>query len=359
MSLIEAYDFITDIKGEELSARPSFLQKDAEVPVEMTRYFIWAMFFLEGEEEPYYYMRSLHLKKTEWAGLVKLGKTPIDPQQEVYSNLMAQPGVEHHFYHETEEGSCIYEVSCDDPYFKHTYDKDGATFIEGDFLNLRATWWPLALMATDKGGYFGYGVPYSYFPCSLEGTFNGKKIVKGIGQLDRVYFPITAKPVYSSKISKELHTQKSDIPYGYMIYSACCGIREDGRKELFLAHEMNQSGKGLAVYWLEGEKPIVTDKDVWFEGEWEEIPYCAEGKETYIFTDCTWSFEGHKVHCHNNWGCRRYSDHPEDEVKGYANAFGTFYYGDQPYEHKLSQTYCETQISTKEYLEKFGYTLKK
>lgn len=355
--LRDAYDCITHINGEELSARPPFLQREGETAIEMTRYFVWAMFWVDGESEPYYYMRSLHLKKTEWAGLCKLGETPFSPQQISYSKLLAQPGVEHNHYHVVSESPLVFEASCDEPYFKHSYDKDGATFIEGNILNVRATWWPLALMATEEGGYFGGGVPYSYFPLTLEGTFNGKKITKGIGQLDRVYAPIDAPAVYSSSVKPIPKELLGDIPYGYMIYSACCGIRRDGRRELFLAHLMNENGKGLAVYWLEGEEPVITDKDVYFEGDWKKIPYCEEGTETYMFDKCTWRFEGMEVHCINHWGSRRYSAHPEKEKKGYANAFGSFYVGATPYEHTLAQTYCETQISTKEYLDRYGYTV--
>ena len=79
--IINGFKITDKLEGNELSARPDFLQTEGKAPVELMRFFIWALFFVEGEDEPYYYMRQLFLNYMSWGAVAKLGKGPFEPQQ--------------------------------------------------------------------------------------------------------------------------------------------------------------------------------------------------------------------------------------------------------------------------------------
>ncbi len=63
------------------------------------------------------------------------------------------------------------------------------------------------------------------------------------------------------------------------------------------------------------------------------LPYVDDG--TCIYEDATFSFAGKTLHFHGRVGLQGFTPKPRVEKHGQSQVFGTWYEGDEPYDHKL------------------------
>ncbi len=321
---------------DDLSVTPKFFQTDKEDPYKLCRHLIWMMFYIDGDPNPYYFMRNNELDKYRWGGVVRLGDGPLAPQTGGHYYDLAQKDTSITPYAKVSDNPIIYSTGTDDPFSEQTFTEDYAVFKEGDILDFKCEYWPVGVFVKT----FSAWQEYLYQPFSLIGTYEGKP-VRGIGQFDRIYGQV-------SKIEQKFNTM-----VGYLLLSVYSGIRKDGRKEFFYGYIQGTSGN-LAVYWLEGEEPIFTE-EVHLETEFYHLPYLPAEDPTCACKNTVWRFADKEIHSTGKWGSRRFTANPRENKAGYSNSFGTWYEGKTPYEYELSHTFNESLTATVENLGKYGY----
>lgn len=335
----DKYD-IREPELDDITLEPKVFQYEGQEPYVLCRHLNWLMFYVEGEKTPYYYMRNSEVDKYRWGGIAKLGEGPLAPQVRAHYEDIAQKDAVVKPYRKISDDPVIYQTSTDAPFSEQTFYENYCILKEGDFLELKCEYWPIGMFAHTCSAWNG---EYLYIPFSVEGTFEGKP-VKGLGQFDRAY----------SQIGKE--EERINAAVGYIIDGAYLGIRKDGRKEAFYGYIQEEKGKGSAFYWLEGEDPVISE-EIYIDTEFYHLPYLPKEDPTCATKDIVWRFADKVIHFNGKWGSRRFTSNPLDNKKGYSNSFGTWYVGDEPYEHALSQTFNESTTATIENLRKFGYVV--
>jgi hypothetical protein len=296
---------------------------------------------LLSEERPHYYFHNMNLDSSRWSGFIRLGEGPLSLQSEVA-------------YTETAQSDPItsYDVVSDSPItygvqttsgieMQFTYNENGCVWREGrngEVLDVVGEWFPYGLIC-----HLGseYNIPFVHFPVLLRGTYRGAP-VEFLACIDRIFSPI----------GKEDVVMKNATSY---ISSYCSGIRHDGRKEWFIGLICKNNGKGLGIYWLEGEQTVISDQVI-NEGIWEKLPYIDDG--TVVCIDNIWHFGGREFHVIGHWGAKGFTATPNLGRHGQSQVFGTWYEGETPYTHRIWNTFSENMDAYAESMKKRGFKVK-
>lgn len=313
----------------------------------------YAQFMVEGIKNPVYYMRNINPESQRWAGMIELGDTPLSIQKKLPNSELAQAEAKTHAYQKVSDCPITYEIRSENPHSLLRFIDDGQGGFIGEYqegengciLDLKIEPFPVAVIS-----HANENQPTPYFQVNtiIQGTYMGRPI-EGMGGLDRTY-------VAQSLIENEA-TMESKYAATYQCTCALySGIREDGRKECVYALLSNENGKGIGMYYLEGEKTIVTDQ-VYLEAEFEALPYVEDG--TLVYTKATWKIGPKTIHFTGEWGTKGFTAEPKYDKHGQSQCFGTWYEGDIPYQHRISHGFNEnTGDAYAERFKKMGFKIK-
>lgn len=329
------------LTNDDLSASPSCF--DADFPgekVRLVRHDNCGMILVKGDR-PHYYFHNMNETSSRWSSIIRLGDGPLSLQEAVHSEDMAQ-----------EEKTTQYGIVCEDPLtlgvrtiegpqMHFTYNEDGCVWKEGEdgsILDVKGKWFPFGMICHVGSEY---NIPFIHWPAVMEGTYEGKPI-RFLACIDRIFSPE----------GREKDVLKTATSY---ISSYCSGIRKDGRKEWLFALLCHENGKGMGIYYIDGEEPILSDQVV-NKGVWEKLPYVDDG--TVVCIDNVWEFGGKTFHVKGNYGAKGFTGKPRFDRHGQSQVFGTWYAGDEEYEHEIWNTFSENMDAYAEEMKKRGFTVK-
>ena len=323
------------LQAEDFDLSPSFFANDVDGNARMFRHDNCGMLHVQGER-PNYYFRNMNLDSYRWGGMIRPGNTPLEVQtsgtdEEVAQAIMAAP------YGLINDSPMTFAMSSGEPYkTEFTYFDGGCHIVESDILDITCEYFPYnVVMHLDSP----YKTPFVNVTAVGKGTYCGKP-VSFMGCLDRLYAPR----------SRENEIIGNATTY---ICSFLSGIRPDGRKEFCMAQLFGEeNGKGAAIYWLEGQEPIITD-EVWLEGDWYRLPYVDDG--TCVCPVETWRFGGIEVHQIGQWGAKGFTAKPRIERHGQSQVFGTWYAGKTEYKHEVWNSFNENMEVYEERIRNMGF----
>lgn len=296
----------------------------------------YAEMFPDGDvsKKPYYFFRHTNEDgSTRFSGFMELGDTPLDIQKGGHiENLCTPENAQNSYYKKISNDPVEYALGTEKPFFEYRFTDSEAYLKEGDFLDVKAEYFPFAVV--DHSSIWNNVCPI-YQTALLTGTYEGKK-VQGLAHIDRSF---------------KQHGNDAYSLLGY-IDNEYDGIREDGRKETAIIHIDVSTGKVFAYYWLEGEEPVVSDTVI-MEAEWVRLPYCNDG--TCIYKNAVYKFAGKEIHFTAKWGSKGFTSYPRLDKYGQSQVYGTWYEGQAPYKHKLFMTFVENQEAFDNNIEKLGF----
>jgi len=342
-SNLPQYVTLNKLTSEDVSSiTPEFFKNDFdEYPTMALTDFI-GMIFPDGDtnKKPYFYIRHIDMKKHvfRFGNIVELGDDFLSPQKGVINvDKFAQGGVPVTPYGSFNDGTNFTGFQSDEPKSEFRFNENSYYVKEGDFFLLKGEHWPLAIRE-HKSMYNGNS---TYIQAATHsGMLNGNFFV-GVGEHDRLF--VSDKLDGFDSISATL---------GY-IYMNMIGIREDGRKEQVLI-SIDNSGKVLGYYYIDGETPIITDQ-VTMEADWYRLPYVDDG--TCVYKDAVFKFCDKEFHFEGKWGSKGFTPSPRVEKHGQSQVFGTWYEGKKPYRHKVFMTLGENMEAYDYKLEKAGFNI--
>ena len=299
----------------------------------------YGMVFPEGDvsKKPIIYFRHADAKKGQFrfANFVELGDNWLDVQKGVYhESEVAQKDTPFVNYHKISENPLVYGYGSEEKKVDIQYHKDYININEGDFFKVKAIPWPVAFY-DHQSVYQNSSTVFQ--PVTFAGTYDGKPAL-GLGSCDRMFF--------KQNISFD------KVPMAYIALSAM-GIRDDGRKEsAFISISLTEVGKTLAIYYLEGEQPVITDT-VYMEADWVHLPYVDDG--TCIFKNATFHICDKEIHFEGKWGTKGFTAQPNLDKHGQSQIFGTWYEGKKQYKHRLFHTFVENMEAYDTKLENLGF----
>ena len=322
---------------DDFSECPSCFQD--EFPSEITRLFrhdICGMINL-GDRHLYYF-HNLDKHQSRWSGIIELSKQPLGLQNKIAGVRIAYDDALTP-YGEVTAGPLQYGVSTTSGIpMDFIFDEKGCSIKENDVLDVHGEWFPFGLVCHVGSEY---DIPFMHLPVHLKGSFLGED-VEFLACIDRVFGPANRE--------KEILVNMTRY-----ISSYCSGIRKDGRREWFIALQCHENGKGLGIYWLEGEEPIISD-EVINEGIWQKVPYVDD--DTAVCVDNIWRFAGKTFHVLGKWGAKGFTETPRFDRHGQSQMFGTWYEGDIPYEHRVWNTFSENMEAYCSDMKRRGYRVK-
>lgn len=284
---------------------------------------VYGMLTVVGEDRPIFYFRHTDLAnhRFRFGNILKPGDGPLSVQERSYFDRMANGDAAVSDYQVVSDEPLTFGFDCVEPRVSYRLREDALYIEEGDFFSLKAEPWPVTLY--DHQSIYVNSSLISQ-PAVLSGVLEGKPFV-GLGSYDRYCMSQGAGTF-------------SNVPMGYVAF-CMSGIREDGRKEmLFASGSVNDDGKTIAFYYLDGETPVISDHFE-LEADWHHLPYVDDG--TCVFTEATVRFCGKEVHFSGKWGTKGFLAAPRVEKHGQSQVAGTFYEGGTPYEHRLSNCWAE------------------
>lgn len=295
----------------------------------------YAQFFVEGIKNPVYYFRNVEPDKQRWAGIIEFGDGPLDYQKGLHDKDLAQETASTLKYRKVSDCPKTFEIESLEPYSLLRFMDDGnggviAEFKEGkdgSIIDLKIEPFPVCVISHSNEEQ-----PSPYFQVNtiVSGTYMGKP-VKGMGGFDRTFLP--------NRIQDNEEAVEKDYAATYRCTCALySGIREDGRKECVYALITNDNGKGLGMYYIDGEETIVTD-EVYLDADFQHLPYVDDG--TVVYTEATWKIGPKTIHFNGKWGTKSFTAQPKLDKHGQSQCFGTWYEGDTPYEHVIEHTFNE------------------
>lgn len=295
----------------------------------------YAQFFVEGIRNPVYYFRNVNPDSQRWCGISEFGDGPLEPQRGLHGADLAQETAPTISYRRVSDDPITYEIVSEEPYSLLRFMDDGkggvvAEFKEGrdgSILDLKVEPFPVAMISHSNQNQ---PTPYFQVNTIVTGTYMGKPI-RGMGGFDRTYIVNRAK----GDREKEERDYAATYRCSCALYS---GIREDGRKECVYALITTENGKGVGMYYIDGEEPVVTDQ-VHLDAEFHHLPYVDDG--TVVYTNATWTIGPKTIHFQGKWGTKSFTAYPKIEKHGQSQCFGTWYEGDTPYRHVISHTFNE------------------
>jgi hypothetical protein len=330
------HDFeVRKLTIKDLSVKPQCFQNDQDGNAIMGKAAQYAQFFAEGIKNPVYYFRNINPNSQRWAGISEFGDGPLEPQRGLHGEDIAQEDAPTIPYRKVSDDPVTYEIVSDHPYSKLQFMDDGkggvvAHFQEGEngsILDLKVEPFPVAVFSHSNSEQ---PTPYFQVNTVVSGTYMGKP-VQGMGGFDRTFIVNRAKG----------DTEKEEKDYAATYRCNCAlysGVREDGRKECVYALITTENGKGIGMYYIDGEEPLVTD-EVYLDTKFQYLPYVNDG--TVVYTNATWTIGSKKIHFNGKWGTKSFTAYPKIEKHGQSQCFGTWYVGDIPYKHVISHTFNE------------------
>lgn len=256
-------------------------------------------------------------------GVTELGDTPLDHQHEGrLHDVMAQPGCEVTKQHvRFDDGKPGYVIQADEPFSQIVHYEDGTMRCrEADVVDL--LFHPIKLGNVEFGNMWKNNFQILQ-PCTVTGFLEGEPVM-GMGSYDRTY-------VTDDELAE--HDIWADSRYIYIVGH---GIRPDGRMESFMTiiglYASESDGINNAYYWIDGEEPVVVD-DARIEADWVHLPYVDD--ETVVYKDAVLHIGDKTIHFQGRWGTKSYTKYPRIERHGQSQIHGTWYEGNEPYEHKL------------------------
>ena len=312
---------------------PQVFDNDFDGHAKLVLFDVYGMLTVQGEEKPVFYFRHTDLAKNRYrfGNLLKPGDGPLSVQESSLFAQMANGDAPVSDYRKVSEAPVVYGFDTQSPCVEYRMKEDALYIKEGDFFSMKAEPWPITLY--DHQSIYVNSSLISQ-PSIFSGVLNGKPFV-GLGSYDRFCM-------------RENVGTFSSVPMGYVAF-CMSGIREDGRKEmLFASGSVNEDGKTMAFYYLDGETPVVSDHFE-VEADWHHLPYVDDG--TCIFKNAVIRFCGKEIHFEGKWGTKGFLEKPRLEKHGQSQVGGTFYEGETPYRHRLSNCWSEC-------MEAYDYKLK-
>lgn len=321
------------IEDMELSPKVFFTERDGYAVMGKAAHY--AQFRVEGIDTPVYYFRNITPEGQRWAGISCFGATPLTPQTGLHGDDLAQGETPSTRYRKVCDNPKTYEIETQEPYSRIRYIDDGQGGVilecregkDGCILDIRAVPFPVAVIS-----HANQDQPAPYFQVNtvVTGTYMGRPI-RGMGGFDRT-FVVNHKTAGTAKIEADYAAT----------YRCCCalysGIREDGRKECVYALITNQNGKGIGMYYLDGE-PTFVSENVRLDAKFCHLPYVDDG--TVVYTAATWTIGTKVIHFDGKWGTKGFTAYPKLEKHGQSQCFGSWYAGDTPYPHVVSHSFNE------------------
>lgn len=294
----------------------------------------------KGMEKPYFYFRATDVTngKYRFGNIVDLGDGVLSPQKGVlHPDRTADADTPLVNYRLISENPVIYGLDSCEKKVEYRFKEDGLYVNEGDFFIAKYDPWPITIY--DHHSTF-LNSSCIFQPATLSGTLDGKPFL-GLGEFERIH----------------IHENKGDftkVPFGY-IYFGLYGIREDGRREVFISScSLNHDGRSYAVYYLDGETPLVSNT-VTIETEWQHLPYVNDGTCTFRYANIR--FCGKEIHYECKWGTKGFQQCPRIERHGQSQTFGTWYEGSRPYTHRISSGIYEGMDVFDYKLKDIGFTV--
>ena len=323
-------------QADFLSSAPEAFNNEADGYATLCLNDIWGSLYYEGgeAEKPIMFFRHSNKDSYRFGGIVELGDNYIMPQKGGYHfDDIAQKDTIVSAYKKLSDDPLMYGFGSEEPFSEYRFYLDHVTIREGDILELTAV--PLPVCFIDHGCLFPPLVQFSQ-NCIFKGKLDGKP-VHGLGSYDRLYMPRKEKQEFGENL-------------GYFCAMGS-GLREDGRYEICLA-TIDHKGTSVGIYWLEGEEPVIS-YDVKMEAEWERLPYTDDG--TCIYKDAIFRFAGIEFHVNGKWGTKGFTEKPRIERHGQSQVFGTWYVGDTPYRHQVSNSFNENMDCYDYKLQEMGF----
>lgn len=331
-----AYDFeVRKLTIDDFPLAPPCFQNEQDGNAVMGKAAQYAQFFAEGILNPVYYFRNVNSDSQRWSGISEFGAGPLSPQKGLHGNDIAQGEAPTVPYCKVCDNPVTYEIVSEKPYSLLRFMDDGkggviAEFKEGKdgcILDLKVKPFPVAVISHSNQAQ---PAPYFQVNTMVTGTYMGRPIV-GMGGFDRTFIVNRAK----GDAKKEEQDYAATYRCTCALYS---GIREDGRKECVYALITTENGKGIGMYYIDDEEPVITDQ-VYLDAKFCRLPYVDDG--TVVYTDAIWTIGPKKIHFHGKWGTKSFTAYPKVEKHGQSQCFGTWYEGNTPYRHVVSHAFNE------------------
>ena len=329
------------LNNDDFSSTPSCFSRDFPgEEVRLIRHDNCGMLLMEGKR-PQYYFHNMNETSSRWSAFIELGDGPLSLQKSVHDEDMAQEE-KTDGYHLLREDPVTYGIKtlAGNP-MEFTYNQEGCSWKEGkdgSILDVKGQWFPYGLIC-----HMGseYNIPFIHQPVHLKGTYEGKPI-EFLACIDRIYAP---------KGKEELIIRNAT----YYISSYCSGIREDGRREWFMALICHDNGKGLGIYYIDGQEPVISE-EVINEGVWERLPYVDD--DTVVAVDNIWRFGGKVFHVKGRYGAKGFTGRPRFDRHGQSQVFGSWYEGDIEYRHRIFNTFSENMDAYAASMKERGFRVK-
>ncbi|MCR4854931.1 MAG: hypothetical protein K5908_02065 [Erysipelotrichaceae bacterium] len=341
MSLTDLKIEYRKLRNDDFSPSPSCFRED--IPgeeVRLIRHDNCGMLLFENRR-PQYYFHNMNETSSRWSSFIELGEGPLSLQESVHDEDMAQ-NEETDSYHLISEDPVTYGIrTLSGKPMEFTYNEEGCIWKEGEgasILDVRGEWFPYGLIC-----HMGseYDIPFIHQPVHLKGTYEGKP-VEFLACIDRIFSPM----------GQEDEIIRNATSY---ISSYCSGIREDGRREWFMALICRENGKGLGIYYIDKEEPVISG-DVINEGIWQRLPYVDD--DTVVSIDNVWRFAGKVFHVKGRYGAKGFTGRPRLDRHGQSQIFGTWYEGDTEYRHRIWNTFSENMDAYASSMKERGFRVK-
>lgn len=291
-------------------------------------------------KKPMFYIRHTDMIKNEFrfGNVLEFGDDFLSPQKGVYHiEEVAQAGGKLTPYAKMSPDKEIYGYGSDVPFSEFRFTDEYMSAKEGEFLSVKGEYWPRTIYEHESM----YNHVSTFIQAAtFTGVFEGKKVM-GLGEHDRLFIPTVVNGFDGITAN-----------FGY-VYANMMGIREDGRKEQCLI-SLENSGKILGYYTIDGETPIVCDH-VTMEADWYRLPYVDDG--TCIFENAVFRFCGKEFHFEGKWGTKGFTPEPRVEKHGQSQVFGTWYEGSVPYQHRVYMAFNENMEAYDYKLEALGFNV--
>lgn len=339
---------IRKLRNDDLSLTPQTYDNDIDQHAELQRITAGGMLFPEDDTVPHFWLRMFETDKVRWGGIIRCGEGPLAPHTSAHHKDIAQAEAIVTPYKKIKDNPETWQISSEKIHSCFTWTEDGAHWQEGEngeIVDVNVTYFPFAIfMHLDSPFCSTY---FSQFVI-LDGTYQGKTI-RAMGQFDRPCVP---------KVTGEMGLNVPSLPGKHdplcYVNGWYSGIRKDGRKELAYTVISEKNGEGVGVYWLEGEEPILSN-EVTLEADWQKLPYTDETDPTVSYTKAVWKFGGKTIHFIGKWGGKAHLEKPRLDRPGLSQVYGTWYEGEEPYEHDLWFTYNEASHCPREVIEEMGF----
>lgn len=272
----------------------------------------------DGSKKPYSYIRHYDVMKNKYrfANILELGDGALSVQKGgLHLDEIASADTPVDGYRKISESPLVYGFGSTEKFVECRYYEDYLTIKEGDFFSAKYEPWPITIY-DHQSLYVNSSVIFQ--PSTISGVLDGKPVL-GVGSFDRLFI-------------KQQGGNFDSVALGY-VSTYAMGIREDGRKEfVFVSGSFNPDGKTAAIYYIDGELPIVTDRFT-LEADWVRLPYVDDG--TCIFENAIVRFGGKEFHFNGKWGQKGFTNVPRVEKHGQSQMGAAWYEGKEPYTHRL------------------------